>query len=253
MERLYHVLETGGYDLVVLDTPPSRSALEIVDAPGRLARFLDEGVVSWFVRSSPEPSDGRIAQRTGALALRLLSLLASRKLVRELSAFFGLFYSQRAGFSRRAEAIGGRLTDPTTAFLLVLALSPTSIDEARFLADSLSARGVSLRGSVFNRAYTPDPDAVEVALGEDHARAPVEVDRALLGASVDEQERVTLERELRGAVEQAVNENRRARGAMEAFLESLGDAPVSCVLPDLDGSVHDLQGLDRLASILRAR
>src|SRR5690606_28307354 len=51
MERLHHVVHSGGYDLVVLDTPPTRSALDILDAPGRLVRFLDERVVRWFLEA----------------------------------------------------------------------------------------------------------------------------------------------------------------------------------------------------------
>ena len=157
-ERLHDVLESGEWDLVVLDTPPTRSALDILDAPGRLAQFLDERVLRWFLQQSEASGTfASLANMGGAAALRLLERLAGESIVHELVAFFGVLASLRDGFHERAEAVRTRLVDPETAFVLVASPSPTSLDDAAHLARELGRRGSPARAVVFNRAYVPEP------------------------------------------------------------------------------------------------
>src|SRR5690606_8063782 len=97
MERLHEVVSDGGYDLVVLDTPPTRSALDILDAPGRLVRFLDERVVRWFL-SAPS---GAVAGIRSPL-MRALRALAGDSTLTELIAFLSALAHLRDGFRARA-------------------------------------------------------------------------------------------------------------------------------------------------------
>lgn len=159
-ERLHDVLASGEWDLVVLDTPPTRSALEILDAPGRLAQFLDSRVLRFFLEDRGQgrgASLSALAQMGSAAALRLLERLAGESIVGELLAFFGVLSSLRDGFHARAEAVRARLVDPTTRFVLVASGSPTSLDDAGHLARELAARGSPIAAVIFNRAYVPEP------------------------------------------------------------------------------------------------
>lgn len=162
MERLHDVL-AADYDLVVLDTPPTRNALDILDAPGRLASFLEEGVVQWFVRSPAEGLRGRLLARGGAAATKLLGKLAGDELVHELGEFFSVFMSLREGFQGRAQQVQRALRADSSAFVLVSSALGPNLADAQFLHDGLVERGIPVRAAVFNRAYTvlsDDPSEV---------------------------------------------------------------------------------------------
>lgn len=157
MERLHDVLANSDHELVVLDTPPTRSALDILDAPGRLSRFLDERVLGVFVGG-----DGGAAawlrKRGGAVALRLFGALVGERLVAELAGFFDVFLHMRRGFAERASDVQDALRASTTAFVLVTAPQATHLADAAYLRDGLIERGAPLAALLFNRAFTPGPD-----------------------------------------------------------------------------------------------
>lgn len=166
MERLHDLLHDDAYDLVVLDTPPLRSALDILDAPARLRAFLDETIISAFFGPGIV---GRSARGTSAIAGRLLSLVAGRKLVEEMLAFFEAIMPLRDGFAARATATGAALRDPSTAFVLVTAPESAHLGDAAYLREGLYARELRPALTVFNRAYLPDTagDPVTPAPGPD--------------------------------------------------------------------------------------
>lgn len=153
MERLHDVL-SAGYDLVVLDTPPTRNALDILDAPGRLASFLEEGVIKWFVHSPAEGLRGRLLARGGAAATKLLGKIAGDELVHELGEFFSVFMSLREGFQGRAQQVQQVLRADSSAFVLVSSALGPNLADAQFLHDGLVERGIHVQAAVFNRAYT---------------------------------------------------------------------------------------------------
>ena len=156
-ERLYDVLQ-GDWDHVVLDTPPTRSALEILDAPGRLSQFLDDRVLRFFL--SERRARGTFASLTamgGDAALRLLEKLAGEGIVTELVEFLRLLADQRDGFERRARATRAALHDPATAYALIASPSHSTLHDARYLAAQLRERGIQPRAVVFNRAYVAEP------------------------------------------------------------------------------------------------
>ncbi len=157
-ERLYDVLQ-GEWDHIVLDTPPTRSALEILDAPGRLSQFLDDQVLRFFL--SERRSRGTFASLAamgGDAALRLLERLAGEGIVSELVEFLRLLAAQRDGFERRAAATRKALHASSTAYVLVASTSPTSLHDARYLLDQLRSRSIEPRVIAFNRAYIPEPE-----------------------------------------------------------------------------------------------
>lgn len=166
MERLLHVVEDGSWDLIVLDTPPTRSALDILDAPERLVRFLDERVVQWFLRGSDgedrdaddDAEDESAARSLGErAALKLLSVLVGADVVSELVSFFSVLAHLRQGFRDRAARTAALLTSPTTAFVLTAAPMPSGLADAGNLLAGLVERRVPLSLVLFNRAFTTEP------------------------------------------------------------------------------------------------
>jgi anion-transporting ArsA/GET3 family ATPase len=156
MERLHDVLHREQFDLVILDTPPTRNALDILDAPGRLVRFLDDNVLKTFLPKRRAQSGGRFWPRSGAMVMRMLSLLAGRTLAEHLLSFFEVFLEMREGFVQRAQEIQVQLRSPSTSFLLVTAPQPAHMDDASYLSQGLQERGVLVDAALFNRAYAAE-------------------------------------------------------------------------------------------------
>ncbi|MEO0322055.1 MAG: ArsA-related P-loop ATPase [Myxococcota bacterium] len=161
-ERLYDVRQRGGAELIVLDTPPTRSALDILEAPSRLAQLLDERVLRLLLdqgapRSLAGASFEALAQAGGAAALRVLARIAGQDVTGELRGFLEALAHLRDGFRERAEVVQGWLADPTTVYALVTSPAPTSLDDARALGQTLSERHRPPGLLLFNRAFVPEP------------------------------------------------------------------------------------------------
>jgi len=245
MERLYEAMDDPRFDLVILDTPPTRNAIEILDAPGTLMAFLEENVVKWFVR---RPSSGLRARlwATGSAAVtRLLGLLAGQDFLDEIVAFFESFYELRDGFRERAERARAYLRHPRSSFVVVSSADPSNLEDALALADGIRSRGVSIEAAVFNRAYEPlgtDPLEVVTSIDrpsadercstvwEETSSAPV-VQRLMVGV-----ERVLTE---------AAAANARAVETTTKF--NLSARTERIFVARLEDDIRDLEGLYRLS------
>src|SRR5690242_7734631 len=113
--KLYELDQEGGYDVLVLDTPPSRNALDFLDAPGRLAGFFQGRAIRMFLR--PAGLSGRIIGRGGSVVFNILQRVTGVDLLRDLSVFFRSLGGMIDGFTERARRVGALLSDPATVFL----------------------------------------------------------------------------------------------------------------------------------------
>jgi anion-transporting ArsA/GET3 family ATPase len=251
MERLYDVLHTGEYDLVVLDTPPTRNALDILDAPGRLAGFLEEGVIKWFLRSPAEGLRGRLFARGGAAATKLLAMIAGEELVHELAEFFSVFISLREGFQQRAQHVQQVLRADSSAFVLVSSAMGPNLADAQFLHDGLVGRGIHVQAAVFNRAYTVlGPDPREVVTTASPRAAAHTAKLAALG-----EDRPAIRRllaELDGLRAEVAADNLIGQRAVEGFTAQLDRTCLKVQVPRFDRELRDLQALARLGDQLCA-
>ncbi|MGB8331865.1 MAG: ArsA-related P-loop ATPase [Polyangiales bacterium] len=154
MERVHEALHDPRYDLVVVDTPPAQSSIEMLDAPLRLVQFLDQRVVRWFLTGSDDASP----LRGGALTQRLLRVVAGDSLVAALTEFLTEMAFLRDGFSERAGIVRDLMRSSSTKFVLVSSADLLGMEAANSVADELDERGFELAHVVFNRAFISEID-----------------------------------------------------------------------------------------------
>ena len=224
MEKLYEIHEQGEFDLLVLDTPPTRNALDFLDAPERLHRFIDSRSLRFFL----SPGVKLLGRGSGVL-FAVLQRVTGIDLLRDLSEFFQSFGDMSEGFRARAERVNELLGSDAATFVLVAAPRHDAIEDAIFFHDQLRERGMPFGGVVVNRFH-------------DARGADEEIDlEAGLGA------------DLAGKVEANYLDFEvlasRDRSNLRRLTGRLDGEPV-IVVPELDGDVHDLEGLEAMAAHL---
>lgn len=256
MERLYDAVEHGGYDLVVLDTPPARNALDILDAPGHLASFLDGRVVSFFVPSAEGPKGlgARLWAKGGQVAVDLLGRVTGKTLLDEIIEFLTVFVSMRDGFIARAHRVEQILRAPDTAFVLVSSASPSSSDDAAWLRDDLLRRHVPVHAVVWNQSFVPvDPRAPERLCTSVPPVAEGELEARLRALGLEPTPaRLEVAERMRSLRQRAAVENQRFGRIVEGLAQELPPECHRVRVPRLDEEVRDLSGLARLADLLVA-
>jgi len=149
MERVHEAVHDSRYDLIVVDTPPAQSSIEILDAPDRLVSFLDQRVVRWFLQASDESPQ----LRGGAIAQGLLRIVAGESLVSALTEFLTEMAFLREGFSDRAREVRELMRSPSTSFVLVSSADAMGMEAAKSVAAEVRSRNFELAQVVFNRAF----------------------------------------------------------------------------------------------------
>ncbi|MFR9752632.1 ArsA family ATPase [Nocardia sp. 004] len=162
MEKLGQLAQRREWDLIVVDTPPSRNALDFLDAPKRLGTFLN----GRMIRLIMAPGRGVTRFVTGAmsLALRGVSTVVGGQMLKDASTFLQSLESLFGGFQERADRTYAMLSEPGTHFLVVAAPEPDALREASFFVDRLSTERMPLAGLVLNRTHP-----VHSSLPADHA------------------------------------------------------------------------------------
>jgi anion-transporting ArsA/GET3 family ATPase len=238
MEKLYTLAEEEDHDAIVIDTPPTRSALSFLDAPTRLTEFLGGRVLRWMVR--PSARAGRLtlsAARLGAGAfLRTFGRVLGTEVLADTVEFLSAFEGMYGGFADRAERVLALLRSERCAFVVVTAPTTASLEEAAFFVDRLTENGMRPAAVVVNRWHRDLPSlpqeagrvAEDLAAGSGEQRAA----GAVLAAAVRRHPRVAAE----GA-------------AVATFIEGHPRIPLLGI-PELAGDVHDVPGLRRVAGHL---
>jgi anion-transporting ArsA/GET3 family ATPase len=231
--KLFELDRDGDFDLLVLDTPPSRNAVDFLDAPGRLTSFLEGRALKAFVR--PTGVGMRVLGRGAAPLLGALRRITGVDLLSDLSTFFGLLGDMTEDFSERAAQVERMLKAPSTAFILVTSAQAAAIDEAIWFRRTLSDSELPFAGVIVNRVHhdllgDAEPEDLIASLGD-----------------------------LPGDLATRVAENftdyhllaRRDRRNLVRLQAEMGDSPLLLV-PQLDGDVHDIEGLLRVHRYLFA-
>jgi anion-transporting ArsA/GET3 family ATPase len=151
MEKLYELHEEGGYELIVVDTPPSRHALDFLDAPRRLTRLLDNRI--FRVLMMPTRTYLRVAGRAMQAFLRTVSKVVGAEPINDVVAFFRAFEGMEEGFRDRAVHVLELLAGGSTAFVLVTSPRRDAVDEAAFFAAKLAESEMPVDALIVNRVH----------------------------------------------------------------------------------------------------
>jgi anion-transporting ArsA/GET3 family ATPase len=226
-EALYGLSTDGRYDLVVLDTPPSRNALEFLEAPRKLSLFLDERVVGVFM-----PRGGAFWRTASELIDSVFTRAFGEGFYSELQSFIRAFSGMFGGMRAHAEAVRQLLSSSDASFVLVTSPEPVALAEAEYFHGRIAHMGLPFGGYVLNRswAYTrgfASPEDIDLGPG-----APIEEVGALL--------------KLRQLADAERWRARRDRDLL-AKLRMEGGTGAALATPHLGGAVEDLAGLAELA------
>jgi len=235
MSKLYDLHQDGGFDLLVLDTPPSRNALDFLDAPDRLTQFLEGRALQLFLR--PTGLAGRLVGRGTGMAFSVLKRITGVDLLEDLSVFFRSLSGLLDGFRERARQVDALLSDRGTIFLLVTSPEREPIDEAIYFWRKLKAARMPFGGVVVNRVHhdeapRADPDAVADMLDEELGRRLAE----RVGENLRDYQVLA----------------RRDRENIAHLAKRLDDERRLALVPYLDEDVHDVAGLARVKRYLFA-
>jgi len=227
----------GRWDLIVVDTPPSRSALDFLDAPARLSSLLDGRFIKLMLVPARGPA--RIFSAGFGLVTGALNKLLGNAVLRDVQTFIAAFDTLFGGFRARAERTYALLQAPGTAFLVVAAPEPDSLREAAYFVERLSQEDMPLAGLVLNRVTVP-------SRGLEAEQAQAAAERLEDGEA--DGDGVLVAGVLRVHAEQVRRAGRERRYARR-FAGSHREIPTVAV-PALAADVHDLDGLRRIGSLL---
>jgi anion-transporting ArsA/GET3 family ATPase len=227
IERLHQLHHSGEYDLVVIDTPPSRHAIDVLEAPDRLVRFLSHPV--YRALTIPTRSFAKVTNAASTAFLWTVKRLAGPKIVEETIEFFRALSGMEAGLRTRAAEMSDLLRDDRTAFVLVSSPRAEAIDEARYLADALHAGDYRVGGVVVNMIHPAPAPLSDALLDLDDLDGPLAEMLAYHHELTDlaAAERVEL-----------------------AQLVALAEDAVVREVPLLDHDVHDVAALVELGALL---
>jgi anion-transporting ArsA/GET3 family ATPase len=236
MEQLHQLAGEEDFEAIVVDTPPTRSALSFLDAPQRMTDFLGGRMLRWLLW--PYRRAAHAGVRGAGLGARVLARtigrVAGTELLSDIAEFLTAFEGMYEGFKERAGEVLDLLRRPDTGFVVVAAPERASLEEAGRFVERLGDSGMPLAGVVVNRwpaapASRADPGIISALTEGTTAQ------RAAAGCLLVAEELRILEA--------------RGRLAIASFQEEHG-APLVATIPDLEADVHDLGGLTRLAGAM---
>ena len=223
--KLYELDVSGRFDAIVLDTPPSRNALDFLDAPQRLTGFLEGRALK--VLTAPTGVAAKIAARASGVAFTALRHVTGLDLLADLSAFFLVLSGVVDGFAERARAVDQLLGDPRTIFLVITSPEPAPVEEAIFFRRRLAEADMPFGGLIVNRLRVLA--ATEPAIDQGALTGDLGGDGELAARSVQAL------RDLRALAQRDATSLRRLGAELD------DDSPI--LIPQLDREVDDVAGL----------
>jgi anion-transporting ArsA/GET3 family ATPase len=225
MEKLHELHEEGGYDLIVIDTPPTRNALDFLDAPARITRLLNNKLFRLLM--APTRASFRVANFALQAFFRTVAKVIGKEVVEDLVLFFQAFEGMEEGFRLRATRVMQLLSDRRTAFVLVTAPARDAVAEARYFHDRLEDAHLRVNGLVVNRIHPEFGDAVAPPPGSSDGT---------MG-------------ELYANLADFIELSKREQGHLEGLERSVGPVPIVRV-PLLEVEVCDIASLTEVGRYL---
>jgi len=254
MERLYDLHASGRYDVIIVDTPPTRNAIDFLEAPARMAEFFGGRLLRWL--TAPYRVGGRRGARLIHFASRPFYQLADRVLgkqfLQDIAEFFLNFQAMYDGFNARAQAVQQLLHERRTGFVVVTTLESSPLREAQFFCHALEEQRFHLDALVLNRvlpSWLCEPSALAAAAQLLDRALPVAEDLVTTGASaLSDVERTA--RVLLAAASMFRDYSALAEQEAQRRDELSSARSVVATVPILDEDVHDIAGLHRIGKEL---
>jgi len=244
MERLYEIHTSGRYDLIVVDTPPTRNAVDFLDAPERMADFFSSRLLRWLIT----PYRSRLVSFASKPFYSVADRILGTQFLEDIAEFFMLFQTMYDGFVDRARAVTTLLGGPQTTFLVVSTLEVAPAREAEFFLELLNERGYHVGALVLNKVLPElflDRPATAVARALTHDPVAVAADVGPgIGPPADDVERLAT---VLGEVGQSFLDYQVvARREAEQRSELATVPRLVTSIPYFDDDIHSLGGLLRL-------
>ncbi len=236
MERLYEIHQSGRYDLIVVDTPPTRNAIDFLDAPERMGEFFSSRLLRWLTA----PAKNRVLSVASKPFYKVADGILGSQFLEDIAEFFGLFQTMAPGFVERAAAVKRTLSDRRTTFIVVSTLEAAPVREAEFFIEELEGRKLHLGAVVLNKvlpSYLRRTATTGVA-----RRLIAQADE--LGGTEDEAA------VLREVGESFLNYQVVANREQEQRTELARTPDVVATVPYFDHDIADLGGLLRLGDTI---
>ncbi len=246
MERLFEIHSEGSYDLIVVDTPPTRNALDFLDAPDRMAEFFSSRLLRWLI----VPYRSKIVNVATKPFYQVADRILGTQFLEDIAQFFILFQSMYSGFVERARAVRRLMADRRTSFIVVSTLEAVPLREAEFFAQALMDRRLHLGAIVLNKvlpAYLRDPQG---AIAAERFRDRADELSLVLADKVRGGEAAQVRRVL-AEVGQSYLDYRvvaQREAEQQSELATVPEALVS--VPYFETDVFDMSGLMRLGAQL---
>ena len=252
MEKLYELHESGRYDLIVLDTPPTKHALDFLEAPSRMRKAFDRGSLDLFLKpwaDAGAKSLGFLGRALGRIVTKVDNLIGL-KFVEELAEFFRAFDGLYEGFQTRAARVDALLREAGTSFVVVTSPSPLPLEEATFFCEKLRDFELPLEAVILNRV-------------QPHALGSAEARKALRQQLAETAPRALIERAeaaaqdppalLGGMLRALMDQELLAHGdgqRIREFAQGPGRGVLTAEVPRFSVDIYDLSGLKILVDAL---
>ncbi len=258
METLYELYRSGEYDLIVVDTPPSRHAIDFLDAPSKMADFFSSKLLRWLTM----PARNRLLMGMFKPFYQVADKILGAQFLSDVAEFFLLFESMYSGFVDRAKSVAGILENSETSFVVVASPEPVPMTEAEFFISALDARHLRLGQMVVNRTlpgYFRDPAAILLAnkVQDDYEKVAKELLQK--GASLDLIKKsefsparleALAERVLLEVADSFLNFSGVAVEQADEISKLAIDEELITLVPHLNFDVSDLNSLGKVAAYL---
>jgi len=243
MERLYEIHSSGEFDLLVVDTPPTRNALDFIEAPRRMADFFSSRLLRMLIA----PYQSRLVNVASRPFYQVADRILGSQFLEDVAEFFILFQTMYGGFVQRANAVERLLRDKRTTFVVVTTLEAAPVKEGEFFIKVLSAKGFHLGALILNKVlpeYLLDEAAERrAATISDDAAALARVDGLAQSVDTDEEQLARVLSEVGDNFRNFAVVARR-QAALRKELQIRPDVVAS--VPEFETDIHDLPGLLRL-------
>jgi len=244
MERLFEIHAEGIYDLIVVDTPPTRNALDFLDAPERMADFFSSRLLRWLI----VPYRSRLVNFASRPFYQVADRILGTQFLADIAEFFILFQTMYDGFVERARSVQRLLADRRTSFIVVSTLETVPLREAEYFAQAISERKLHLGAIVLNKVlpeYLRDPKGAVVA---EKLRDGAEEIAGAMAVELDGAEPAQIRRVLAEIGQNYMDYRTVAQSEAEKQAELSTAAETLVSIPYFETDVHDFAGLMRLGA-----